>query len=711
MSLTMDAQPVVEELERHRRAAETRLNAVRRSVRRRLVLEGAAWTVAALVALAAATLLADWFFPLDRPARIVLAALASIALVVLAYRKSVRPLLVDLADIDLAVLLNRHYPGIAHCVATVLQLPELLVGPFRASPAMVRAAVLKESAKLEETNLFGPLDDGRMRRFSALLAAVLIVPGLFVACWPGVARLWAERWLLGSNVRWPQQTYLALVGLGDEGSLVVPRGEPLVLQVIARPDSRRVPEQITLRCRSQAGTAKQGSFTRFATNDFRYELPPVQELLQLTITGGDDRLGPVSVQPIDRPTIETLTLIARDPGRPEGDTRTFDGTEAQLLFLPRTELELRLTTAAPVRAASLTAKTGQEPTLERIDARNYAARWTMSEALALEIQLVGELGGLHSKPYMLAIGLRKDREPRVTIRSSGVGPRVTPQARIPITLHAVDDIGLTELALEVERIGAAEPNSAATEKTTRIAVDAPTEEEANEADRETAVSLGTMGLAPGTAARLRGLAADNCADGSQTGYSRWLTFRIVTPEELFHEILMRQRAERAKFRAAFEMAKSQAAVLEGAVSPEDVDGLVRKHQVVERQVWQVANRLDASLTEMKLNDVGSAQAIELLQAQVITPIRALSSDSMGSMRKLLAQMTADRLNPEEHLDKARELEAEIVTTMQRILDQMSQWESFVDVVNQLRGILKAQNQVLESTEETRKQRTKAIFDE
>ena len=44
-----------------------------------------------------------------------------------------------------------------------------------------------------------------------------------------------------------------------------------------------------------------------------------------------------------------------------------------------------------------------------------------------------------------------DREPRLTLRSAGVGKRVTPQARIPLAIHAADDFGLADLALEIEK--------------------------------------------------------------------------------------------------------------------------------------------------------------------------------------------------------------------------------------------------------------------
>jgi hypothetical protein len=61
--------------------------------------------------------------------------------------------------------------------------------------------------------------------------------------------------------------------------------------------------------------------------------------------------------------------------------------------------------------------------------------------------------------------------------------------------------------------------------------------------------------------------------------------------------------------------------------------------------------------------------------------------------------------------EAREVQQEIVDQMTKILEQMAQWENFVDVLNQLKSIVKLQSGVLESTEEEKKKRTQQLFDD
>ena len=60
---------------------------------------------------------------------------------------------------------------------------------------------------------------------------------------------------------------------------------------------------------------------------------------------------------------------------------------------------------------------------------------------------------------------------------------------------------------------------------------------------------------------------------------------------------------------------------------------------------------------------------------------------------------------------AAEQAQEVVTQMTRILERMAQWESFVDVLNQVRQIIQLQNQVLDNTQKTKTERTNELFDE
>jgi len=722
-----------------RREVQNRLARVRRRLRAQLLVEGIAWGVGTAVFLTALSLALDRLVRPELTVRLMLLALGGAAFVGVAIYRLRGPVTLELDDLDLAELLERRQRGIGQRLTTVLQLPHLLEQDPSASPAMIRAAVEENFAALQKIDLQSTFNAGRRRNVWLLLAGLVVLVVAFCVVDPATAGLWARRWFGAANVRWPQKTYLAVTGLGDANRLQVPRGESVLFQVDANPEftpaagawrlsgrgeplvvegsvppTSALPDKVSIRLVMSDGTHRLGAFTHYAAGQFRYELPPLAEPAEITVTGGDDWFGPLRIEPIDRPAIESLTFVARSPGRSEAETFRADDAEKQLLFLPTTELELQLVgTQALASAKVVVSGTESAPELSREDDRRYRMSWQMKEPVTFEFQLISQNGGLNSKPHFLTIGLLNDRAPRLTLRSSGVGRRVTPVARIPLHLRVIDDFGVAELSLDLEetRIIDSKPTSATHHPLEeKFAADAD-EKRSPDVEREPTVALAEYALIPGATVRVRGKAADACVLGTQTAESRWLSFQVVSAEELFYEILTRQREQRARFAKALETARGQHDALRLLTAANEAGPLVRVHQALTRQVWQVAGQLNGTLQEMTLNELGSPTARELLEKSIIKPLRDLHEGPLAELRGKLEALTTGPTIDDERRELALAAQAQANDEMKRILDQMAQWESFVDVVNQLRHVITAQDQIRQSTEQTQKQQIKDVFDD
>jgi hypothetical protein len=96
---------------------------------------------------------------------------------------------------------------------------------------------------------------------------------------------------------------------------------------------------------------------------------------------------------------------------------------------------------------------------------------------------------------------------------------------------------------------------------------------------------------------------------------------------------------------------------------------------------------------------------------VIEPIRALTTGPLNQLGTMLQALSGGNATATANEAAARKLHGEVVATMKNILDQMSQWESFVDVVNQVAEVIKMQQKVLKETEKARETRTKEVFDD
>jgi hypothetical protein len=738
-----DDLPDLEALREEQRTLQARLGRLRRRLSLQSALEYAADAAAVLAATAAVLVLLDWWFRFGLAPRRILLALAAIGLLAfLAARGLRRWRETRLDDLSLAMTLDRFRPGTGQRVADVLQLPGLLDdGPAAASPSMVRLAVRRASEALGASDWHLLWNRGRtLKRLGALLGC-LAVPAAFAAVAPDAARLSVARWLLGSNERWPQETYLTVTGLGDRDRLIAPRDEPFAVEVRSdlpqaderdggwsvpgrgeplllrrRPESPAEPAEVTVRERVEGTSGRRdGVMTLAGPGKFRFEFPPALASSAFELRGGDDWLGPIRIERLDRPSLAGIRLRVKEPGASYPDFREIEDTRQHLAFLPDTEIELTLTGSEPLASLRLDAQPGEVPAPARVDERTFAARWTLCEATTLEIHLASESSGLASKPAFLSLGLMRDREPRVTLRAVGVGARVTPVATIPLSLAATDDLGLAAFRLQADRI--APTKDGADEKPPEprrqtVAIPLPGTEVRPALDHQARhdVELQVDSPEVGSTLKFVAEAEDRCARGAQIGRSGVLQFQVVTADELFYDILMRQRAERAKFLAALEAVEKQGPALEGAPARDDYLGAMRTLHTNSRQLGQIAGRISDTLQEMKLNQVGSPKSHRLLQEGVIDPIRALEAGQMGELRGVLQALTGGAPKAGADAESARKLHGEVVTSMRNILEKMSQWESFVDVVNQVAEVIKMQQKILQDTEKARESRTQEVFD-
>jgi hypothetical protein len=695
--------------------------------------------VAATAAVGIVLVALDYWLRLGLMSRQILLGISLAALAIaLAIRLVPRYRAATLDDLALAMTLDRVCPGVGQQAADVLQLPGLLdKNRAGASPALVRLAVRRASEALSAADHETRWNSARTAERELTLLGVLFVPVAFALIAPAAARLSLARWLRGSNERWPQATYLAVTGVGDGDRMLVPRDEPFTLEVRAdlpdlrsqgdrwilpgrgelfairrRPDLPEIPRTVRLRERTPQGAVRDALMTAVGPGVFRHELPPSSGSSTFELVGGDDWLGPIKVERVDRPSLQAVKLRVHDPGAAKGEFRAVEDSSQSLVFLPDTEVELTLVGSEPIVRTHVDVHPGAAPALDRVDPKSFAAKWTLREATTLEIRLTSEGTGLDSKPTFLSLGLLKDREPRVSLRAQGVGGHVTPVATIPLTMGATDDLGLAAFRLQIERTSHAEGKAEPTVAKQTVPLPLPAGGKAL-LDHQTRHDVDLQPSQPpiGTILRIQAEAEDRCARGAQVGRSGVVHLQVVSVDELFYEILIRQRAERAKFLATLEATEKQTPLLASTPSAEDYLGVLRALHTGSRQLDQVASRIADTLQEMKLNEVGSPKSHRLLQDGVIDPIRELNSGPVTQLRGVLQVLGGGGPRVQTDVEKARGLHGEVVAKMKAILEQMSQWESFVDVVNQVAEVIKIQQKVLKATEDARETRTKEVFDE
>ncbi|ODU01289.1 MAG: hypothetical protein ABS79_01925 [Planctomycetes bacterium SCN 63-9] len=735
--------PTLDSLQAAQRQLRAQLAQLRRRLRLQLFLEFAAEASILLVATATLLIFLDWLVRPERPARFALLVVCFLGLLVfLGFRAARLIKSAQLDELALAVTLDRYRPGVGQQVADVLQLPGLLDEPrTTASPAMVRWAVQRASEALAASDWRSLWNRKRTLLYGGSLALAVLAPLLFALAAPNIARLSVARWLYGSPERWPQQTYLTVMGLNSRGRLLAPRDEPFQIEVRTdlplieqrgnrwivggrdeplalrlKPEHPKKPSSVRVFERSVKGATRASTMTEADPVRFRHEFPPSPDSSAFELTGGDDWLNPIMIDRVDRPSLAETRLRVKEPGASYAGFRAIEDPRQHLLFLPDTELELTLVGSESLAGIDLKIHPGVPPKVERVDSRTFVARWSLKEASTLEILLTSSETGLESRPTFLSVGLLRDREPRVTLRAVGVGGHVTPVATIPLSIAATDDFGLGALRLQVEKTLHVEEKEKVEAKIQKATVPLPLPGDFAThplLDHQTRHEISLQADPPkvGTLIRFVAEADDRCGRGSQTGRSGAITIQVVSPDELFYELLIRQRAERSKFLAVLEATEKNAPVMAGKPTVDELIRVMRTEGSGARQLDQIAGRVADTLLEMQLNQIGSPKSHRLLREGVVDPMRALTAGPLNQLRSMLQSLTGGGQIADASRESARRLHEEVVTKMKNILEQMSQWESFVDVVNQVAELIRMEKKVLQQTEKAQESRTQEVFDD
>lgn len=743
--MTDKTRTSMESLSSLREQVASRLNVVRRALLGHFLADGVARTLVVIVSLLLLSLGLDWWLELSLTARLIYWGVVLACASGVLFWFVVRPWRLPLGPIDVAAALDQKRSGspLTSRVASVLQLVEGTPDQFGESSAMREQAVRASHASLAQINFGDAMNSRHLWLAAAVAMGALFLPAGIALAFPTTARIWAERWFTGSDRPWPRSTQLEVNGVHNE-VLPVPRGEVFSIRVQVV-DHDKPTETVHLRQRHAAGRTQTLTLEKFAEGDFRIEMPPQQQSSQVEIWGGDGHAQPFRIEPVDRPRIVKMSLQAKSPRDSEPHTYDFQATDGAVRLSPQTAAHFEFETNVECGTVRVETTSTTIAGFQKQTPLTHAVDWVHTEAVSLRIVLVSAASGLESHPQSINIGELPDRAPRLSLRHSGVRLRVTPEATIPLTISVRDDFGIyrTGLSLTVPALttaksveddsppateqpateqpsaplpDAASPSEAtappvsslatpATEAAPAMTPDKDLYGPANPAvntqfDVEHRVELSTLKLEPGRTLVIAVNAEDDCTLGHQQTRSAPIVFRIVKAEELFREILLRQQQLRARLQKARDQADAQTTQIPFAVTAEKARTIARQHQVITREVGQVTQGLEATLIEMQLNKLGGEEAWDLISNIIITPLQEIGGRELPAQRLLLESLVQ---TPGDGLDEIGVQQKKIVADLDKILKNMAQWDSFIDIVNQVDAVIKSETRIQQQTEELKKQ--------
>ena len=669
---------------------ESKIAQLRRLARRRLVVYGLSWFVAAGLGAAALLATADYLIRFRDPGVRVILTLTLVAVLVWAsYRFLYRAVTVRLSDVDLARRLQRRFPELNDGLASAIEfLKQSEDDPTAGSPELRRAVISRTTADVEPLEFADAINRRPARRAAIVAVAACLVVGIVAAVDPltvqiAVARLASP---LG-KVAWPREYYLKMkdrvdrVALGQafEIEVVDAFGSELpsntrIFYRFQRPDGSTADESEPMRPRGDAMIARRENVTR----PFSYH-----------IEGGDDHaMEWIPVDVVQPPSVASLSVTLAPPEytgwaatKTDGHIRALAGTRATIEGAATAALASAAVCFDDGRTvAGTVSNDGLHFTIPAATGtRADKSPTPPGESLVLDksgtywLRLVDREGMTSVGGERWDIRVVPDQPPSVAIEEPGDTVFVTPTAEVPLRVAAKDDLAIHRIDLVVEPPG--DSPSKPTQRTISIYAGSdrvaprtnggPGDPDGGESRVvEYRWDLTDLKLAPGVQATFYATATDY---RPQSGKSEPRRLVVITPEQLVERLGQQQRLLVTELTRALEL---------------------------ERQSRGEAAKVETRLKErsrLEQLDIDHLQGADLLQRQAARVLTSATDGVPRHIESLLRDLANNKVDsPEisqrmeglrediqslgrEHLDPiARELTAAIKTAQTRLEEPSNQ---------------------------------------
>jgi hypothetical protein len=337
-----------------------KLAGLRRTLRATMAVAGLAMPALAVAAWVAVSFVADRLLEPPLAVRAGLLVGGVLAVAWLAWWGVVSPLLRRFTDEDLAVIVERRWPGLENRLISTVQLLGADVDRLNYSRDMIGQTVADCHGQTAQMDFNEAVDRGKAWRGPASVVLAAALPAALAFTLVAETRLWAKRCLLLQEVRRPRETKLQLLepsdalpspeaaGTADATPAASPaaedgeappvayrevrrrRGDSVTVAAEVRPESAVVPDSLDLLGSGDpVGGSGSGSgavswlsggrrtltgLEAVKDRVFRGTVKNLQGDVTLYVRGGDDEIGPVRVRVVDPINCTGMRLECRYPG-------------------------------------------------------------------------------------------------------------------------------------------------------------------------------------------------------------------------------------------------------------------------------------------------------------------------------------------------------------------------------------------------------------
>ncbi len=554
------------------RQLESKIRALRSSVRRLLAVHGLCWVLGLVLPMVIAAGLVDWLFHIDPTIRLILLIGVVAACGYLVYRRILYPLLVPFADLDIAMRIEERWPGLNDRLASTVEFLQMEATDQRyGSPVMREATVRQALAETEAINFREVIEPRPVIKAAGVAFAALTLAGLFAIAAPLSSRIAIARLILPfGGTQWPQRTHLEL----DDAhtTLKMARGDAFGLGVRVR-SGETVPESVRAVYRFEDGSETSETLRSLPGGQFRGRIEQVDRPFRFSVTGGDDStsIQDIPVRVVPPPAIKSLAIRLVPPPYTGLAPQTLAQGQSQFRALEGTRIELNGEATKPLSSALIDlGEQTKEPALTFDASRTrFRAAIPIGSSFHFGFRLVDMEGFPNRDEARYDVRSIADEAPRVMIDEPKTDRDVPPEATVPVKVVIDEDYGLHSARLIYQiATGESEPHGEIIKPLWSASDQSPAPAAASlERHRELAyaMELAPMKLAPGSIVTLHADARDfDVIKGPNVGKSREIRLRIVSKEDAARQFDDARRELRDELARVLSMQKQAMAPVENA---------------------------------------------------------------------------------------------------------------------------------------------------
>ena len=678
---------------------------------------------------------------MPREARVVLLVVISAVLFFILYRWIFRRAFERFSASSLAVLVERQFPEFRDSLVTSVELSEKHeVDPLINTELLdaTRSSATRQITSVELSRIFDfrPL-------FRSFFGACLFLGSiaLFGFLSSDALATWTSRMYLLSDQPWPRQARIELLGF-DEREKKVAEGDDVIIRV--RADEKHfVPDVCTIVYDSENGDqgrvnmSKDGE-TRDGFQYYVYDNTPFKGILDTVtfdVIGFDHRLRDYRILVVPSPVLVDVQLECEPPAY----TGRLRRTEKWMLgsrFPMGSRIKVIAKANKPLTRVSMV-DVGS-PDTEHIEVTSGESEFTfeiadLRERVAKSITLRDADGISSQQPFRLVIGVIEDRAPEVGVSLRGISDVMTPDASIPVEGIVDDDYLVDHAWFDIQIV---EKNEYRKFPITGI-VGGELNHVLDLREKRT-LEEDPLELQPGQNILLTVRANDRCdLDGNpNTGISDEFPIRIVEASELLARLEARELSLRRLFEQIIsEMSATRDSLVKAAGPPpeslsrtEDSESVASRWDIQrQRRLEQALNQseksrletdgvtrsFEAIREELINNRVDTEERKSRLQQQIIEPLKDIVDIRFPDLDDAIQTVASNHTNDldstgswEPAINRANEL----VAAMEQVLEKMKELETYNELVDLVRTIIRQQQELLEKTKEERKKQAKSLLE-